>query len=534
MLGGWGSVEAGKRGGNFSDNFSISKKNIIVQKISTSGKPGAPLVAGRLKKLDPDRRQMLQDEVEMDYNKSVAEAPEQLSMFSDDFIRGQLHRGSAAAVEDMKQMGVVVDINNLYNYSIIAFKSSRSLTTIQTGVDDDEDDIVDYSLFMDAQTAVAAPAAAAAPVAAPLDIAAAAAPVDCNEMDDSNIEITPPGRFIFPSIITFADAENADIASPGLCAMPAGYSLEETDEERDLMLILTANDIEDMSDDIELTAAATATAAAPFVATATAAAPYIRRPPSKWHIPWRGDNNEYYDVRTVIAMINRELAGQKLSKDRLMKIIQSCKKTETCHQLNSLRHSTASSFSASQCLGLGLYVAFLFDVKSDSDDSASSTTSKAFFVGIVIKMTTDRGVVWSDRVPLDQVPETLRIWCLWLVSVDGEIYQHGPPPENNACVLGKFAICQVRLTEIGRSTTSQIAVDTMHYAINKDDLAACNNYVQQSNVLNNNDPILPQREKRKKRANENNDGAAGVGDAMINVVENTAAEAWQPRRSSRF
>ena len=206
------------------------------------------------------------------------------------------------------------------------------------------------------------------------------------------------------------------------------------------------------------------------------------RSPSKWHLLWSEDN-KYYDVRSVLAMLNRQY-HKAWSKDRLTKVMISCKQSETCPEYQRIHSDQLKS--CNQFIGHGHYIAFLFDIVTrDEHKNTVISTEKDFFIGQVIKMVNAKTAT-RTRTPLHEISDNCKIFCRWLKRVEdsssittAHTYEWGPAEDNTLFVLGRFAISQVRLTKVDPDNISLSA----KYILNSSDYDTCKQYVLKAEEL---------------------------------------------------
>ena len=465
MLGGWGEIEAGMRGCGYWDLFVISQKKLLLSVKTNSGKLGAPIKEKRLKKLDPDISQMINDEIRLGFDNFRTEPLEQ---FTNDYIAKQLRVGceySLSVLKDKLDLLIQYDDPTLYDYSIIAFRTNslsrivdvRTVDSFVEGDDDINENVVDE--LRDVQRPV-------------ID------PVCATEMCDDAIESSSSSTSNFVDleipIVSILEANLADIASPGLFVIDDPIINGCEDEDLGLSAIRDELMLEDILEEIDIIQ---------NNGMNTESQKFER--PSKWHVQ-SADSGVFYDVRTVIAMLNRHYTTG-MEKDRLRKIIQSCKTAENCPEYRQLNKESDGNIK--QWIAPHTTVAFLYDDKISDDVTKKVEIVKTFYIGEVLKMVTSSGVLWKERVALDSVPPHLKIHCRWFKRVEGintgssaiteTLYQFGPSIENNTFIYGKFAICQVKLVKISSTDLSINAV----YTLDATDRSVCDKFVREAQLI---------------------------------------------------
>ena len=168
--------------------------------------------------------------------------------------------------------------------------------------------------------------------------------------------------------------------------------------------------------------------------------------------------------------------------------------------------------SCKQFIGHGLYVAFIFDIiVRDDTDNHIVKKEKGFYIGQVIKMVNLKTAT-RTRIALSAVSANCKIFCRWFKKVEDSsvvttvhTYEWGPAEDNNLFILGRFAICQVRLTKNDPEDTSLSAKYTLH----SDDHNACEQYVSKAEELQ---AQIDQENIDALQVNESVVEEGGVGD----------------------
>lgn len=427
MLSGFGNVEAGKRDCNVAEAARIASKKLTLLKFANE-EDGIKL-AGRKREHDPDRRHLIGDELELGFDENTA--PERLQLFTDEYIRANLLLGYDEAITAVISIGGMSSVvqngwESVCDYKYLAYEnmSEAGIQLHQQGDNDEDDDDVDGydnnghddDIGMDLDES-----------RAPHTIPSHAQPHN------------GPHNFVDPDVRFFPTDDEEDEA-----LNEAMDAIKELDA-------LNNDDDNDQSDD-------------------------VGQKPSQWHVP--NEIGGWVDTRKVVALMNQNTGSNKLSKDRVTKIIQTFSSTGK-KSGTAAYGSVAELNDVLQSIGLGSIASFCFQ-------DGSVEGGVRFWLGRILRMVhrpkAGATKVLSTRIALKDIPEDLHLTCTWFT-----------PVLNNGATVHTATTYQMltqQVSDLKSEVDAKYIISVVdleqegnNYCLSKEDMSAISTYIKETSAV---------------------------------------------------